>query len=341
MSTALVLVPEDAVQKTDERSPLTIKALRETIFGKYAASPQDDLALPHPQWCRRGLALSKDRRLSQFAVADWLVDGIELNGATAAYDFAEAVFPQYARQTFLSWVTVAKHFKPLFRIESDFLTFGHYQVAQGAERDPWRYDPDSEFQVAKEMVWLRQADERRMSVSALRDAIAHAFNLRQEAFFVDHPDAKPKPVDEPEPAPVKPSQSISAAKEFKTPWLPKQTRWCLDELSRARRMTTEQLLARVVRDFIDAHTDEIGDAKLAAAKRDAEADAAMRAAEAVEAEKRKVAAEFRAKQKAEQNRSIDEGRLALALVEEVQARRQAELDDIVRILEAEEAVTPD
>jgi hypothetical protein len=236
-------------------------------------------------WQQRGLVLSQAHRLQQFAIADWLAQGIEQLGATSAYDYAETVFPQYARATFQSWVTVAKHFAPSIRIESEWLTFGHYQVAQGAERDPWRPDTDeSEIQVARELVWIRQADERRMSVSALREAIAHAYELRREAFFDDHPESKPV---EPEPERIpdsKPKQKDAFGaelKELKTPWLPKRARWSLDELARARRVTTEELLNRVIQDFLDAHSDEIGDAKAAATKREGEHDAQLAAAASV------------------------------------------------------------
>lgn len=133
-------------------------------------------------WQQRVAVLAQEHRLRQFEIADLLVQGIEQFGATATYDYAESLFPQYARATFQSWVTVAKHFPSSIRIESDWLTFGHYQVAQGAERDSFRPDRDeSEIQVAKEMVWLRQADERRLSVSALRDTIARNYSSQSES----------------------------------------------------------------------------------------------------------------------------------------------------------------
>jgi hypothetical protein len=248
-------------------------------------------------WQQRVAVLAQAHRLQQFEIADLLVLGIEQFGATAAYDYAESVFPQYARATFQSWVTVAKHFPASIRIESDWLTFAHYQVAQGAERDTWRPDRDeSKYQVAKEMVWLRQADERRLSVSALRDSISRAFELRREQFFNEHPESKPVE-SEPEPIiapkPIKKDAFGADVKEFKTPWLKKQTRFHLDELAQARRVTTEQLLNRVIQDFLDAHSDEIGDAVIAAKKREAEHDAQVAAADAVEKMKREAAEQYR------------------------------------------------
>jgi hypothetical protein len=300
---------------------MTIDEIREQLFGEYA--DQDCLALPHPQWCQRGLILAQEHRIAQFKVADWIVEGIELVGATSAYDFAEAVFPQYARVTFQSWVTVAKHFTALFRIESNWLTFGHYQVAQGAEKDSAE---GKELQVAREMVWLRQADERRMSVSALRDAIANAY-------FLLHPDLTKVPVDDPDPEPepkkaVKKNIFGNPIKEFQTPWLPERTRWALDELSRARHMTTEQLLARVVQDFIDAHTDEIGDAKAAVAKREEERAAAMCAAEVVETEMRVREGAAVKRIAAERKQKRCEFFLADALFREVQARQNAAVEGL-------------
>jgi hypothetical protein len=288
-------------------------------------------------WHDRGVTLSHAHRLQQFEIADWLVEGIEQLGVTEAYDFAEKTFSQYARATFQSWVTVAKHFPASIRIESDFLTFGHYQVAQGAERDPWAKDPNSKLQVAQEMVWLRKADERRMSVSALRYAIANAFELRREAFFNENPDARPKPPEpEPKPEPKLVGKNCYGGelKEFKTPWLPKRARFHLDELARARRITTEQLLNRVIQDFLDAHCDEIGDVEAAAKKRQAEVFAQMDAADAVEKLKREQRANECAEKTArEQQESTEKA-------ERLERRRLHEFmkdDDIISDTEQQNA----
>jgi hypothetical protein len=259
-------------------------------------------------WQQRGSVLAQAHRLQQFEIADWLVLGIEQYGATSAYDYAETVFPQYTRATFQVWVCVAKRFNSELRIESDWLTFAHYQVAQGAERDPWAQDPNSKLQVAQELVWLRKADEYHLTVSALRDTIARAYELRKEAFYNENPDARPKPVEpEPQPEPKKPEKDCYGGiiKEFQTPWLRKQTRWSLDELARARRVTTEQLLQRVIQDFLDAHSDEVGDAELAAKKRAAEHDAAVEAAEAVEKMKHEAARAEKAEREEREKTEIE------------------------------------
>jgi hypothetical protein len=236
-------------------------------------------------WRERGSVLAQEKRLRQLETADWLVLGIERYGATKAYDYAESVFPQYTRTTFQSWVTVAKHFPGSIRIESDHLTFGHYQAAQGAEGG-----------AAEQMVWIRKADEHKMSVAALREAIANAYRLL-------HPDPTTTPVDEPEPEPKKVKRNIfgKPIPEFKTPWLKHQTRWALDQLARARHVTTEQLLQRIIQDFLDAHSDEIGDAEKAAKKRQAEHFAQMDAAEAVEKVKWEANQRYREQQNAKQS----------------------------------------
>jgi membrane protein involved in colicin uptake len=106
-------------------------------------------------------------------------------------------------------------------------------------------------------------------------------------------------------------------KELKTPWLKKQTRFHVDELARARRVTTEQLLNRIIQDFLDAHTDEIGDAQAAAKKRESEHDAQVAAAEAARKVERENADKYRAEQKdkAEQETRERAERDALAKAE--------------------------
>ena len=246
-----------------------------------AASDAND----HLIWQQRGAVLAREHRLQQLEIADWLLLGIEQYGAISAYDYAESVFPQYTRATFQVWVCVAKRFNTELRIESDWLTFGHYQAAQGAERDPWAANPDSKLQVAQELVWLRQADDKRLSVSALRYAITNAYELRKEAFYKENPDARPKPAEsepEPRPEPKKVEKDCYGAelKELKTPLLPKRARSALDQLAIARRVRTEQLLNRIIQDFLDAHSDEVGDAESAAKKRAAKHEAQVDAADA-------------------------------------------------------------
>lgn len=271
-------------------------------------------------WESKGLTLAQEHRLRQFAIADWLLEGCGLcsGNATAVYDTAERLFPQYARQTFLSWVTVARHFPPSIRVESEFLTFKHYQVVQGLppESHPWRcmcrmsgldacvcppFETDKQLQTAKKLVWLRKADERRMSVSLLRSAIANADTLRTEPEPVPEPEPKPEP-EKPE-KPEKPKLGKWTAKEAKRleqyralpEFLEKRTRWAIEELARARRVRPDEIVLRAVQDYIDAHTDELGNAIEAKNKREAEERAARAAVHAETEEERKLFAELKDK----------------------------------------------
>ena len=114
----------NAVMKQEELTkptPTTIAHIASTNTVESLKQPALDLPT-EVNWKDRGIALAQEHRLRQFTIADWLLEGIELVGATETYDLAEALFPQYARQTFLSWVMVAKHFPACIRIQSDFLT---------------------------------------------------------------------------------------------------------------------------------------------------------------------------------------------------------------------------
>jgi hypothetical protein len=70
-------------------------------------------------------------------------------------------------------------------------------------------------------------------------------------------------------------------------------------------VTTEQLLQRVIQDFLDAHSDEVGDAELAAKKRAAEHDAAVEAAEAVEKMKHEAARAEKAEREEREKTEIE------------------------------------
>ena len=274
-------------------------------------------------WQERGVALAQEHRLRQFAIADWLVEGIDLNGATVTYDAAETLFPQYHRATFLSWVTVARHFAPSIRIESEFLTFGHYQVAQGAADTPWQTDKSADDRKALELVWLKQADESRLSVSGLRAAIQNAFELRQRALLAERTEpatAELEPETEQKPTP--PKKKVEQA--FSSPWLPDKSRLLLYELARVRKVPPQELVARAVQDFIDAHTDEIGDAAVAEAKRLDEYKASVAAARIVEQERRKIA------EQAFEQKRIEEF-LTDAITKDVNEQSRAEIDTLEKV----------
>jgi hypothetical protein len=239
-------------------------------------------------WKARGTALSCETRILQFAIADWLVEGCDLcaGNATAVYDLAEKLWPNYARQTFLSWVTVAKRFPASIRIESEFLTFGHYQLAQSHLANCSAL-PDG----VMELGWLRQADERKMSISVLRSAMENAFELRQQATL----DAarNTDPASEPEPVKPQPKKAYFPGEEYTEKennrllaCLPQRTRWAVKELAKIRRLQPAFLIVRAVQDFVDAHADELGSSIAAEEKRMEEFKAATAAAQVIEYEKR-------------------------------------------------------
>jgi hypothetical protein len=190
------------------------------------------------------------------------------------------------------------------RIESEFLTFSHYQTAQGSCFKSVK----SESVVACELerVWLRKADELHMSVSVLREAIRNEFNLRQSA-------VQPEPESESEPKiKLKPTPAEKYANEQKQ-WeeLP---RWLngqkpkLEELASARHCKPHEIVLRAVADFIDAHVDELGDAQAAEAKRKDEYKVSLDAAKA---------ANDVLKEKAREHRNM------IALIDEAHAEYRA------------------
>ena len=268
---------------------------------------------------------ARNHRKHQFQIADWLLEGISLNSAAATYDIAETLFPQYARATFASWVTVAKHFPASIRIEGEFLTFKHYQVVQGctgtSEEEKYK-----KLFLAQELVWLRKADESKMSVSLLREAIntcwvtkraiANANKAAEEGFADAHKkweDAEPKKSDN------LPKWVNEQSKEHELPkWLgDKRLKWSIEELAKARDIAPHELVMRAVAEFIDAHSNELGDIKAAKDKREEEQRAEAAAAAAVDIEKRNICAEF-ADEKASEKAARE-----LALAQEEQRIRLA------------------
>ncbi len=264
-------------------------------------------------WKERGAALAREVRLIQFAIADWLVEGCGLcaGNATAVYDLAEKLWPQYARQTFLSWVTVAKRFPPSIRIESDFLTFGHYQLAQGQLANCSAM-PEG----VMELGWLRKADEHKMTISVLRTSMENAFELRQQAALDASRATEPAP--EPEPVRSQPKKVYAPGEEYTEKennrllaCLPQRTKWAIAELAKIRRLQPAFLIVRAVQDFIDAHTDELGSSIASEEKRKEEIHATYVAAQEIERQKREVASAYREARQAIQ-KAMDEAHTRLA-----------------------------
>jgi hypothetical protein len=240
-------------------------------------------------WNERGITLSKTHRRHQFEIADWLVEGIDLSGATATYDAAEGLFPQYHRQTFVSWVTVARHFPASMRIESEFLTFSHYQTAQGS-----CFKSESVLACELELVWLRKADELHMSVSVLREAIRNEAALSQRVAL--GPSYEPESTEpEPAPAPNAAKSLPPGQKQWEElpRWIDYKLKESIEELATARHCKPYVIVLRAIADFIDAHSDELGDARGAEAKRMDEHKASVAAAKAAAAVLEEKASEHR------------------------------------------------
>src|SRR5215831_10540 len=131
------------------------------------------------QWQEQGRALALAGKRHQWERADWILEGIELLG-DSAYAEAERIFVGYARGTFIQWAYVARAFPQSMRIDSDHLTFAHYQTVMGVNSHPRRAVGElSEEEVTSltsqemRLAWLRKVAEERWTVSVLRAAITH------------------------------------------------------------------------------------------------------------------------------------------------------------------------
>jgi hypothetical protein len=214
-------------------------------------------------WCEKGVELSHARRLQQFEIADWLAEGTRLFAdATAAYDFAEQTFPDVARQTLINWVSVARQYPACMRIQSDWLTFSHYQVVLGAKGgiplgNESRYDGVP--LIESRLSWLQQAHDKRMTVAQLRLAVAN------ETVLMDFPEmiateSEPDPAAEP---PVVPQTTVTKPVHFlRAPVYSLLSAHAqkIQALARARRISPEMLVADAVAEYLEAHSNEVADA---------------------------------------------------------------------------------
>jgi hypothetical protein len=324
----------NAVMKQEELTkptPTTIAHIASTNTVESLKQPALDLPT-EVNWKDRGIALAQEHRLRQFTIADWLLEGIELVGATETYDLAEALFPQYARQTFLSWVMVAKHFPACIRIQSDFLTFAHYQVVKGCAGISEGHD-NADFQTAQELVWLRKADEFKMSVSVLRESVRTCWVMKGSVIGANEAADKMLAAAHKEWEKAEPKKENFSPKwlnkEVKDNALPKwlsekQLKWRIESLAVARGIEPHELVKRAMQDFIDAHSDELGDAKAAQEKRESEQFSADAAAIVVETELQRACNEHNEKVRQEKHaRDLAETQRRQA---EELARKAAEIE---------------
>jgi hypothetical protein len=82
-------------------------------------------------WHKRGLELAKAHKKHQWECDDWILEGAELFGENV-YGEAQKIFVGYTRSTLYQWAYIARAFPTSIRIESDHLTFGHYQCVLSA-----------------------------------------------------------------------------------------------------------------------------------------------------------------------------------------------------------------
>jgi hypothetical protein len=213
-------------------------------------------------WCEKGVTLSHARRLQQFEIADWLAEGIGLfPHATAAYDFAEQTFPDVARQTFINWVSVARQFPACIRIQSEWLTFSHYQVVLGARGgigigEEGRYGgvPILEARLS----WLQQADDKKMTVAQLRLAIANEWALMNYPETIVG-ESEPLPATAPPVVPQPPVKKPVHFLQVPVYTLLSAHAQRIKALARARRITPEMLVVDAIAEYLEAHRDEVAD----------------------------------------------------------------------------------
>jgi hypothetical protein len=208
-------------------------------------------------WKARGIDLAKTHRGHQWAIADWLSEGITEHGATATYDLAGQLFG-YARQTFMDWASVARAFPPSSRDET--LSFSHYKAVMSVEEA--RLRPD----------WLAQAREKELSVSDLRLAIAGHDKGSQ--------DEKKEPDKNSKKAPPK------KPKGYQLP-LGIKEQLNLEKIAKLRRVTPATLAALAVKEFLETHADELAASDVLEARANAayKAEIAVRSKQREEREK--------------------------------------------------------
>jgi len=213
-------------------------------------------------WCEKGVTLSHARRSQQFEIADWLVEGTGLfPDATAAYDFAEQTFPDIARQTFINWVSVARQFPACIRIQSDWLTFSHYQVVLGAkggigigEEAKYGGVPILEARLS----WLQQAHDKKMTVAQLRLAITNEWVLTNFPETIVE-ESEPLPATTPPVVQLPPVKKPVQFLQAPVYTLLSAHAQRIQALARARRITPEMLVVDAIAEYLEAHSDEVAD----------------------------------------------------------------------------------
>jgi len=226
------------------------------------------------EWAARGAELAHAHKKQQWRIADWILEGLNQPEADASfvYDTGESLF-QYSRPSLINFAYVARVFPESMRIDSDWLTFSHYQavLAVGLQTPM----PDNADKQRERLQWLVQAHEKRLTVSALRLGIANAFELATADNGNSNDTSQPteQPPTKAKVAKVKPV-SLGAR-------LSGRVEQQLKTLANIRSISPDMLVAHIVDDYLAAHADEVATAADRLAKRQAEADAVIAAAQAV------------------------------------------------------------
>jgi hypothetical protein len=213
------------------------------------------------QWQEQGRALALANKRHQWERADWILEGIDLLG-DSVYAEAGRIFVGYARGTFIQWAYVARAFPQSIRIDSDYLTFGHYQAVMAVHSihklraiGELSSEDVAELKTqAMRLAWLRKADEERWIVSDLRAAIAHQIPAPMPSEAGGDDPAAPEP----------PTKSFKAARfdPFK-PGFPLSpiAQKNLTLLAIYRRVEASALVTLAVEEYLLAHTDELNQAQ--------------------------------------------------------------------------------
>jgi hypothetical protein len=231
--------------------------------------PQNSTAISN--WKSRGVELAQAHKKQQWQIAEWILEGLNQPGADASfvYDTAESLFP-YSRSSLMQFAYVARIFPESMRIDSDWLTFSHYQAVLAAGSQIPK--PDTPDKQRERLQWLAQAHAQHLTVSALRLGIANAFELATAQGGNDTTQPKeqlPTKSKAPKSKPTPLGARLGGAAKR------------LEELAHIRGVKPDMLLAHIVDDYLAAHADEVADAADRLAKRKAEADAVIDAARAI------------------------------------------------------------
>ena len=221
-------------------------------------------------WRTEGEALAAQHKAQQWAVADWLLAGLEVLPAPEVYAAAERFFPQYSKATLMTFASVARTFSPLMRNKA--LTFSHHHAVMGAGEGL-----ASELSQKIKHEWLEKAAAGEWSVATLRANINHEFELWEWAKAQAKAGADGEAEIETEEAEASPlKRRTQATKVFTLSHLSPSYRAKLEKLAVARRMPVDTLAKILIENALEDAADEIAviEARAAEAAQKAQEEAA-------------------------------------------------------------------